>query len=108
VSTVAVSAGLLTWFGLFLLLVGLRVLRGDFGVGGMLAESPTGAVTPERVLSMAIFPVILVSYVLSALQIDVRADPRLPDISANLVSLLTGSNGLYLAGKIARNVGGSQ
>jgi hypothetical protein len=34
------------------------------------------------------------------------AAPALPDIPDQFVTLLTGSNGVYLAGKIARTRGG--
>ncbi|MEJ2377566.1 MAG: hypothetical protein P8Y53_20035 [Pseudolabrys sp.] len=46
---------------------------------------------------------MIVSYIFDALHADLSvAHPSLPDISDQLVMLLTGGNGLYLAGKIAR------
>jgi hypothetical protein len=103
------AGGLLVWFGLLAMLITVRVLRGDITAVGMLSESSAGErVTPERVVAMTVVPTVLLMYVLTALQVDVRGDPRLPDIPEALVSLLTASNGLYLAGKIARHSGGAR
>jgi hypothetical protein len=101
------SAGLLVWLALFALLLILRILRRDIAVAGMLQhdlgdDSPS--VVPERVVAMATFPFVLGVYALHALQADVSgAHPSLPDVPQSLMALLTGGNGLYLAGKIARN-----
>jgi hypothetical protein len=53
-----------------------------------------------------VFPWVLGVYTLNALHADVSGatgPPSLPDVPEYLLSLLTGSNGLYLAGKIARS-----
>src|SRR5262245_13802887 len=102
------AAGLLTWFVLMVLLIAVRMLRRDIRVTGLLAETPPGAGTaiePERGVAMAAFPLVLMLYVLSALQTDlpvVDGRPVMPDVPNYLLTILTGGNGLYLAGKIAR------
>ena len=97
------EAGLLIWMALFAAIVIGRVLRGETHSSGFL-ETRRGerAVAPERALSMAVFPVVIVSYVFTALHADVSRDPRpAADLSDNMLMLLTGGNGVYLAGKIA-------
>jgi hypothetical protein len=97
------EAGVALWFVLLAVVVIGRVLSGAIDVGGLLQHDPDDdAVAPERVVSMLAFPVIVVTYVLSALHADVSVTHALPDISQNMILLLTGGNGLYLAGKIAR------
>jgi hypothetical protein len=105
------SAGLIIWFVLFAALIAGRILRGDIDTTGFLITKRPGrrtnksdtSVAPERALSMAIFPVVILSYAFTALHADMSVPhPSLPDISDQMVMLLTGGNGLYLAGKIAR------
>jgi hypothetical protein len=104
-----VAAGLLVWLGLLALPVTVRMLRGDIRVTGFLSHSLNangGAVAPERVASMITFPLVIVLYTLDALHADVSGAtgrPSLPEVPQYLLALLTGSNGLYLAGKISRN-----
>lgn len=103
--TKLLAAGLLTWLGLLAMLVAVRVLRGDIRVSGFLAESDGAQVTPERALMMIVFPLVLLMYVLRALNGDlaiVDGRPIMPDVPEFLLAVLTGGNGLYLAGKIAR------
>ena len=101
--------GLLAWFCLLALLLALRMLRRNITISGMLmAEPDAGRMAPERLLQMAAFPVVLFYLVQQGLQVDVSAAlaagarPSLPNIPDNLITLLTGTNTLYLAGKIAR------
>ncbi len=97
------ATGLLLWFGLFTVIVIGRVLNGSIDCTGLLQHGvDDGAVAPERVVSMVTFPVVLVTYVLNALHADMSVHAALPDLSDNMILLLTGGNGLYLAGKIAR------
>lgn len=98
------AAGLLVWFVLLAALIAGRVLRGDIKTSGFLRSSAgQPAVTPERMAHMAIFPVVIIGYAFTALHADINvANPSLPDVSNNFLMLLTGGNGLYLAGKIAR------
>ena len=100
--------GLLAWFGLLTLLIAVRMLRRDIEVTGLLTQrSGDQSVLPERALHMAVFPVIIAFYLYTALHTDVTAvaegvRPSMPDVPEYLLSLLTGTNSLFLAGKIAR------
>jgi hypothetical protein len=102
------AGGLLVWFALLILLISVRMLRGDIRVTGFLANSAAAAgqaVEPERVVAMAAFPLVLLMYVMSALHAElpiVEGRPVMPDVPAYLLTILTGGNGLYLAGKIVR------
>jgi len=103
------EAGLLIWMALFAAILFGRVMRGDTHRGGGFLETKRGesAVAPERALSMALFPLVIVSYAFTALHADMNmTHPAMPDLSNNLLTLLTGGNGVYLAGKIARTTGG--
>jgi hypothetical protein len=104
--TTLLEAGLLAWMGLLVLLVGLRLLRRDIPTTGLLTSNVENEdIAPERVAALAIFPAVLVYYVIHALNSDltvVNNRPVMPDIPENVLALLTGGNGLYLAGKIAR------
>jgi hypothetical protein len=102
------AIGLIAWLGAFMLLVAIRILRGDIDTTGMLVTDPnrTGNVDPERAIAMGVAPAVLAFYVIHTLNTGAVPLPNgglsMPDLSEGLVSLLTGSNGLYLAGKIAR------
>ena len=97
------ETGLAVWFALLAMTVLSRVLSGEIDAAGLLQHgADDGAVAPERVVSMLAFPVIIVTYVLSALHADMSVHAALPDLSDKMILLLTGGNGLYLAGKIAR------
>jgi hypothetical protein len=98
------AAGLLVWFALLAVLIVMRVLNGDIFVAGMLqqTESDSGVI-PERVLAMMTFPAVIIAYAMMALHADVSsAHPSLPDVPETLITLLTGGNAVYLAGKAAR------
>jgi|SRR5215471_12634608 len=100
------SAGLLVWFAFFVALIATRILRRDIDVAGFLSRStaPDAAVLPERVIAMAVLAIIVAGYLLLALRADMSgATPQLPDIPISVVILLAVSNGLYLAGKVARS-----
>jgi hypothetical protein len=104
VQTVArmLEVGLLIWFAALATLIAVRVLSGDIEVSGFLTHSKSAdTVLPERVIAMTAVSTIVVGYVLHALQSGVQGE--LPDIPNAVLSLLTGSNSVYLAGKIARN-----
>jgi hypothetical protein len=98
------ATGLLVWFALLAVLIIMRVLNGDIFATGMLLQSESdSSVAPERVLVMASFPAVIVGYAMIALHADVStAHPSLPDVPETLISLLTGGNAVYLAGKVAR------
>jgi hypothetical protein len=100
--------GLIAWMVAFILLVAMRMLRGDIETRGMLVTDPakTGNIDPERVIAMGLIPALLAFYTIHTLNTGVVPLPgggsSMPDVPEALVSLLTGGNGLYLAGKIAR------
>jgi hypothetical protein len=101
------ATGFLTWFGLLVLLIAIRMLRGDIEVSGMLTHDPAEAgqaVEPERVLMMAVVPFVVMAYIYEALHAPLGGEgrPSLPDVPEQLLTVLTGSNALFLAGKIAR------
>lgn len=102
------AAGLLAWMAALALLIAVRALRGEINVSGFLASSTDGAgteVQPERVVAMVAFPLVLLMYAMSALHADMAAvgtKPAMPDVPEYLLTLLTGGNGLYLAGKLVR------
>jgi hypothetical protein len=106
--TKLLATGLLTWMALLIALIGVRVLRGEIPVTGLLATSSEGAgteITPERVVAIVAFPLVLLLYAMPALHADLSpivGRPAMPDVPEYLLTLLTGGNGLYLAGKIAR------
>jgi len=99
--------GLLIWFALLALLIGFRILRGDIRNSGFLTtRAGRQSVDPERALMMAVFPVVVITYAYNALTGDlpmVNGRPSLPDVPQQFLMLLTGSNSIYLAGKIARS-----
>jgi hypothetical protein len=101
--------GLLTWFGLLALLLAMRMLTGGILVSGLVTrDDDNSGLAPERVLHIAAFPIVIIYYVHAGLNLDVSAvaenvRPSLPDIPDQLLTLLTGTNSLYLAGKIARS-----
>jgi hypothetical protein len=101
------TAGLLTWFCLLALLITVRVLRGEIRTSGFLTDRNIAGshVAPERVVAMVAFPFVLLTYALTALHADlsvVNGRPIMPDVPEYLLTILTGGNGLYLAGKISR------
>lgn len=97
------TAGLAIWFVLLLTLVAGRILNGTIEAQGMLSTTRHAGVEPERVLTMLAGPAIIVIYLLDALHTNVTTNtPKLPELNQNLLMLLTGGNGIYLAGKAAR------
>jgi hypothetical protein len=103
--TRGLATGLLIWLALLGVVMVARVLNGDISGTGFLhtTRGTRARVAPERVVSMMVFPMVIVSYIFSAMHADVNVPhPSLPDLSDNLLMLLAGGNGVYLAGKIAR------
>lgn len=104
----ALQCGLLLWLALLAALVGGRILRGGATTRGFLTsrgDRAGTAIDPERVLTLAIFPTVVIGYVLTTLgsgAVMIEGRPSMPDLNENLIVLLTGGNSLYLAGKISR------
>lgn len=103
------KTGLLVWMALLMAIVVGRMLRGDMSTRGLLAEDPQRAGTetaPTRAIAMLVFPLVIFFLILEALNFDPSTiaegvRPTFPDISDNFVLLLTGGNGVYLAGKMS-------
>lgn len=101
--------GLLSWFGLLLMVILLRLLQGRIPLTDLLSARPGGAIDVERAQAFAVFLFVLAAYLIEGLQLletmPARVPgeplPSMPDISDTLLVLLTGSNGIYLAKKIA-------
>jgi hypothetical protein len=102
----ALSYALLIWFGALAMLVAGRILTGQIDCSGLLVgKQGDSDIAPERVVSMGLMPAVLGYYAIHALNTGAVAGSSglsMPDLPENLVTLLTGGNGLYLAGKLAR------
>lgn len=99
------EAGLLTWMALFAVILLHKFVGGGTHQSGFLENARgEGTVAPERALSMVAFPVVIAGYAFAALHADVSPGhpATLPPLSDNLLMLLSGGNGMYLVGKIAR------
>jgi len=108
-AAIILQIGLLVWLLAFAFFLAGRILTGDIDTGGMLMSGRTPAIDPERVIAMAVFPTVVVYYVMHTLGTDVvivNGRGAMPDIPQELIALLTSGNGIYLAGKIARTRGG--
>ena len=106
VVTRLLATGLIVWMALLIALLVRGAMRGDVHGHGLLSHRAGDPVAPERALNIAVFPVVVLMYVMEALHTDVTgARPSLPDISQSLLVALTGSNSLFIAGKIARRNG---
>jgi hypothetical protein len=103
------KVGLCAWLALLMAIVIGRVLRGDISSRGLLANDASRAgseTTATRAIAMLVFPLVILFLIVPALNFDPAAvadgaRPMFPDIPDNLVMLLTGGNGLYLAGKLS-------
>jgi hypothetical protein len=96
--------GMLTWLALLAAYIAIQTIRGRIAIAGMLAQKPGESPTPERTLGLVITIVIAVVYINSALQIDLEASPiQLPELPEPFLTILLGTNGVFLAGKIARS-----
>jgi len=103
------KVGMLTWLVLLMAVVVGRMLRGDISTRGLLTDNARRAgseTTATRAIAMLVFPLVILFLILQALSFDANAivpgiRPSFPDIPDNLVMLLTGGNGLYLAGKLS-------
>ena len=93
------ETGLLVWLALLVAIVIGRILNGRIDVSGLLRHDEDDGIAPEPMIAV---PVVLANYVFSALHADMSVNAALPDLSQNTLLLLTGGNGIYLAGKIAR------
>jgi len=96
---------IIVWFFLLAALVIYRATSGLSGIVDMLRpEERGGALDPERVQLFVIFLGALLIYARGALgMMDGSEVVKLPEVPEELIAVLTGSNALYLGGKIVRS-----
>lgn len=109
--SVLMQIGLTVWLAALAAGILWRVMTGEIPTAGML-ESGTGrraTLQPERLLTLGAFPIIIGLYALDALNsgpVMIDGHLSMPKVPDGVIEVLTGSNAAYLAGKVARNVGG--
>jgi hypothetical protein len=95
-----VENGLLLWLGLLAAFVLRGILTGAINTSGLLSDERRGDIAPQRVALLLATLSYAAFYVTTAL----RASPNsggLPDVPDSVLTVLLGTNGLYLTGKIA-------
>jgi hypothetical protein len=93
---------LIGWLGLLALVVAIRILRGDIPLTGLLANTGTG-VDPERIQSLLVIVFVFAGYLMEFAS-GSNGARALPEVPSSLFIVLAGSNGVYLSGKLTRNV----
>jgi len=98
----------LPWLFLLFAVIILKMLRGEINMSGLLSDKPGGAISPERVSSLAGSIFAIGAYAFSVLAIGAPEDPTtgkptMPDVPASLLVLLASVNGVYLSGKLIRS-----
>lgn len=94
------------WFAALAALVGYRALSGGIALGGLLSTDGAGAVDPERVQLVIVTLLGAAYYARSA--VASAGDPALavlPEIPADVLAVIVGSQFLYLGGKLGRRLG---
>ena len=99
--------GLLIWMAAFAALVCYRLLDGRIRSTGLLGGRRGGAIDPERLQMLVVFPAGIGFYVASAGSEIATAGElgSLPEPPQFLTAAVLGSNALYLAGKLFRRLG---
>ncbi len=109
------ATALQIWLIVLFVTLAYRMLSGSTNVTGLLrtrnagagAGAGTGAVEAERVQLFIAFLLALVFYAKEAIaQTQTGMATSLPEAPEELIAILTGSNALYLSGKIGRFVTG--
>ncbi len=98
-----VEYALAGWLGLLALVIAIRILRGDIPLNGLLSTTDAGGINPERIQSLLVVGFVFGAYLMEFFGAG-SSTRSLPDVPESLLVLLAGSNGLYLSGKIARNM----
>lgn len=100
--------GLIAWLSILGGLVAVRTLRGDINTSGLLSGGGTGT-DPERVTLLVLTLAAAFYYLVTTLgtpleELRVQDTNRysLPEIPEEILILLTGSQSLYISGKIIR------
>ncbi|MEJ8572170.1 hypothetical protein [Microbaculum marinum] len=97
-----IQACLIAWMAALAAVVAMKLFSGRISLNGILAATPNGGFDPTRVQSALIFLFIIGGYALQGLDAVATRGP-MPEIPETLLVLLTGSNGVYLTGKIVRH-----
>ena len=100
------QAGFEVWLAAFAILVIWSLATNPERLSGLLTTRPDGGIEPERLQSLIIMLAAAVAYLtLGAKALGQSPIPhRLPDISQTWLTALTGSQILYLGGKIGRTL----
>ena len=101
------AAGLVTEVIAFAAVIGWRLLDGTIVTRGLLSTEPDGSVDPERTQMILVTMFALGGFLLSVLHGLARtAQPiTMPTVPTELLAVLTGSQGVYLSGKLTRSAG---
>lgn len=100
------AIGLQVWLALLAMIIALRMWNGGIDTTGFLRTKRDighgAAIEPERLINLIVFPIVIATFTYDTLRLDPATAHSLPDISNYMLTLLTGGNSIYLAGKIAR------
>jgi hypothetical protein len=94
----ALQIGLIVWLSAFAARVLYRLMIGQISMSGMLLDQPTGVIHSDRLQLLVASVAGAVTYV--GLAIKAGGFPEIPEW---LLTLLGGSQGIYLFGKKLRN-----
>lgn len=98
----AAQNGLLLWLFAMAALLGWRILTDSRMTRGLLSERDGRGLAPERVQALAISVSVVGMYVLSGVH-ELQAG-RFAEASPELLSIMAGSQAVYLTGKVARSI----
>lgn len=94
------------WLAALAALIGYRLLSGGIAMGGMFSTHGAGTVDPERVqLLIATFLGAAYYARSAATAAGDAALTAIPDIPADVLAVIVGSQFLYLGGKLGRRLG---
>jgi hypothetical protein len=88
------------WLAALLAVTWFKLWKAQSSITDIVRSEPNREMRAERLQNVAVFLFLLGGYAISALRtpLDLK-NPSLPDVSATLLAVLTGSNGIYLVKK---------
>ena len=100
------EAGFELWLAALAIIVVWQLLTNPERLNGLLSARPDGFVEPERVQGLLVMASAAGAYLFEGVRAlgATPLPPHLPEISQTWLTVLTGSQALYLAGKIGRNL----
>ncbi len=101
------STFLYVWLAAVAALVLFRMLQGKIHTDGLLRSAPNAPIDPERLQMLAGAVAGAVFYASYAMQVAAQSDTpitSLPDVPDTVLVLLSGSQFLYLGGKLGRKI----